>query len=190
MATLSKHVMALALACGILAQEAKGQSAVPGDRVRVRQMFDKRVLVQGTLVRLFADSATIVSNTAGASVDSTTRTNLVVRHNRLEKSEGKKKSTAKGVSLGFFIGAVTGAVLSEATHNPTPCSEWCFFSPGRGSEAIGGALVGGVAGMVVGGIVGSRMKHESWQTVRALPVYVGVAPTANRGIQLTARASF
>lgn len=185
------RVIGLALACALLAHKAEGQGVVPGDRVRVVQVQGGRVLLRGTLVRRNADSATILSESAGSTGGTNESTVAISRGNRLERSAGQVASTARGVGMGLLVGAATGALLGAVTYRPPDCtSALICLDYGRGFSAMGGAIVLTPIGMVIGGIVGANHKHEAWKRLAQFPFSVSVAPTARHRVVLRAGVSF
>lgn len=185
------HGIGIALVCCVLAASAEGQGAKPGDRVRVVQLPGKQVLVRGTMVRLSADSAVILSDTSALAGDGPTVTIAITGDNRLQRFAGMKRRIAAGMGIGLLLGATTGGIVGAQLYQPKDCSRHtCGFEYNRDGYTRFGAVIGGAAGVLIGGIVGSTRTHEVWRPVSGLPIQLAIAPTADRSMLLAARVSF
>ena len=65
-----------------------------------------------------------------------------------------------------MIGGFAGAILASASYKRPPyCTGWeCLGNalyPSQGEEAVAGAAVGAVGGMLIGGILGATVIHRS-----------------------------
>jgi hypothetical protein len=116
----------------------------------------------GSVVVATSDSVVFRSASEGAQV--TIPTSSIVR---MDVAQGTHTRKAKGMGLGFLIGAGTGAILAAAAYKKQDCTEICIFPDSRAFDAsLGGALLG-IAGSVVGLIVGAHAV-DTWVPV-ALP---------------------
>ena len=85
----------------------------------------------------------------------------------MQVAEGKHTRKAKGMLLGFVVGAGTGAILGAASYRKDNCTDFCIVPDSRAFDAtLGGALLG-IVGSAVGLIVGAHAV-DTWVPV-ALP---------------------
>ena len=161
--------------CG-LASSAEGQSSASAVRVRIVEVASKRVLVVGQLVRVASDSALIVPD--GANPARTESFGLGYQH-RLERSGGTRHRTLRGAGIGLAAGAGGGALLAAATYPRV-----------RSFAMLGGAVVGGVHGLVIGAFVGRSKSREVWRPLADRNVRMEIVPTARRGVKFAGRMSF
>ena len=66
-----------------------------------------------------------------------------------------------GMTLGFVVGATTGAIINNARYEkPEKHSDWDYFNPGL--YIFGGGVVGGVIGMAAGGGIGALVSTPKY----------------------------
>lgn len=66
----------------------------------------------------------------------------------------------RGAGYGTLAGSAVGALVGVATyHKPKPTSRFAI-DLGPGMAALGGAMLGGVAGFTIGGIIGATSGGE------------------------------
>ncbi len=178
-------LIVLVLASITLAQSARGQVSSPGYRVRIMESHSRRPLIVGWLVRQTIDSVVIVPDSLLSQ--GTERVFVLGRQHRLEQSAGLRRRTLRGMRTGLLVGAAGGGILGASTWACPPDSLICFS---RGISAAAGAVLLALPGLLVGGIVGGQKTHEAWRPIGDRGVRVAIAPTAKRGVQLTATTSF
>jgi hypothetical protein len=95
----------------------------------------------------------------------------------LEVSTGRHRKTLKGMVIGGSIGALLG--ISFKSDNCDNAVSIC-------SESLGGAMAfGAVGGAGWGAIIGSLIKHDTWNEVPIDRVRVSLIPTRGRGVALS-----
>jgi hypothetical protein len=148
----------------------------PGARVRVSapDLIGRRA-VTASVVALRRDTLVLRPVDSGAA----TWAVPLGRLERLEVSRGRR-SRATGAVIGFFAGALAGAVYGAAGHPGLAHTD----IPEEGEAAI----YAGVAGLLGAG-VGAALGGERWARVR-LPGRLNVAPHWRGGFALSARLAF
>lgn len=135
-------------------QAATAQLPLPGTRVRVVDAVTLVPVMTGELVSTAGD--TVIVKTLGQ-----VPTPFVVGPQyQLQVSVGTHRKTGTGIGLGLLIGGAAGALIGLATYQE--CDGNCFdFGPGP--NAVAGAVLGGLLGMVIGGTSGANTKSDRWQ---------------------------
>lgn len=194
MSTHRARLTALALSSFVLPSVVAAQVVMSGARVRVVDVSNSSLVMEGELVRMVGDSVTI--STAANLASSGTRSVWVLGgQRRLEVRTALHRQTTIGELTGGLVGAVAGAVIGAASYTPcVPSSGFlgglnCIGSPDQGSVTAIGAMGGLLAGAVIGGIIGHGIKTETWQRVDRPSVRVGIAPSS-RGMLFTASVAF
>jgi hypothetical protein len=137
---------------------------------------DPAVVDAGSRVRIAAP--VFGKNRQVGTVVSVTRDTLVLRHGSatayrslatsditaLEVSNGTYTRKAKGALWGLLIGAGSGAVIGYATYKEPKCNDAGMFGCGfdilgpdsKQSNAVIGAILGGMVGPIAGALWGMR----------------------------------
>ena len=186
------YLAALALATVFPAGALHSQTRVPaavGERVRITTPEQRGPFrVVGRVTSVQGDSITLFSDGTDGS-----RPIAAVRITRLEVSAGTETHARDGMLYGSMIGAGGGALIGLASYKKPKCDVMSFFGcpdPGRGGEALIGALVGGVLGVAVGGVYGAMHRTERWiDRPLGMPGGVSFVPSAN-GAGVSVRLKF
>ncbi len=126
----------------------------------------------GTFVAWKADTLVVETkgHTLALPLDSVTR---------LDVSWGRKTNTGMGAEIGFLLGGLAGAFIGLASHEECVPRGWfSCIGPDFGSEgaALGGALLGGLGGLVVRALIRSAVKTDRWEEVPLDRLRVNLAP--------------
>ena len=141
-----------------------------GSRVRITApVFGKKKEV-GTVVSVMRDTLVIRQGAA-----TTSRSLATLEITALEVSKGTYTRKAKGALWGLLIGAGAGAAIGYVSYKEPKCSDpsifGCNFSilgpDSKGSNAVFGAIAGGILGPIAGALWGMR------RTDRWVPATVG-----------------
>ena len=141
-----------------------------GSRVRIAApVFGKRKQV-GTLVSVTRDTLVLRQGAATAN-----RSLATADITALEVSRGTYTRKAKGALWGLLIGAGAGAAIGYVSYKEPKCSDPSIFGcnfnilgpDSKGSNAVFGAIAGGILGPIAGALWGMR------RTDRWVPATVG-----------------
>jgi len=165
------------------------------------QAQDTSLLGAGTRVKLVTPAleeaqqiGTVVSATRDtitfrADIYPVTRTFAVSDITAFEVSGGKQTHRGRDALFGFAIGGGVGALVGVASYKKQDPNGCFIFCETRSGDAIGGGVLGGLAGTVIGAfIVGSLDKTERWIPLRKT-ASIFIAPTRG-GAQLALSAHF
>lgn len=146
-------VTAGALTPGVVSAQGAPQ---PGDRIRLVRA-DSPGVTEGTLVSLTREDLVYRSEEGSQAR---------VGRASLEKLEvARRRSNAgSGLVLGSLVGFVVGVAL-ESTAEEKPCTSFCveIFDDSTASTmaGLGGAMLGGVGGLLAGALI----KTHRWEPV-------------------------
>jgi hypothetical protein len=147
-------------------------SPVSGMRVRVRLPDGRRL--EGT-VRDSADSGLVVQPHNGPPI-----TLSALEASGIEWPMAQKRATARGLGIGFGIGALSGVVLGAASGED--CSSQSFLCFDSGTMAVVLGTVLGAAGGTVGALIGYGSRVTVWEGASdARPRRVTLAPRVHAG---------
>jgi len=92
----------------------------------------------------------------------------------------------RNMMIGGAVGAAAGAIIASAAYEEC---ERCWFPTTRSAEMTGGALLGGLAGIVGGMAIATVQRAEQWTRI-PLNATVGIRPTADRRVALSLGRTF
>ena len=169
----SHLLLAFALAIAAVSPVgARAQLGIPvavGERVRLTTATERgRHRLAGRVIAVSDDSVTLDTGRPG-------RSNLAISEiTGVEVSGGRRTNGRRGMVYGLFAGAVTGAIVGvEETrkgHLVTCDFQYggCFSPSDYQAETVtshsGGAILGGIYGLIIGGIGGRFYHTERWIT--------------------------
>ena len=103
---------------------------------------------------------------------------------KIEVSKGKRPRVLLYGGLGFLLGTATGFIIGAAASEADRSSDYYI------ADRIGGALIGGLSGLL-GGIVWSlTAPSEKWGEVPLDKLKIGLIPLRNQEFVITASISF
>jgi len=98
-----------------------------------------------------------------------------------------ERSFLRNMFIGGAVGGSLGAVLAFAAYDE--CSDCWFYPQSRGRETAGGALLGGLAGVIGGLAVAAVQRGERWTRI-PLNANVAVLPSLNGRFHLNLTRAF
>lgn len=93
----------------------------------------------------------------------------------------------RNMMIGGAIGAGLGAVVAATAYKE--CDDCWFYKPSRGKDATGGAILGGLAGVIGGLAVAAVQRGERWTRI-PLNANVTLLPTPNGRFAFTLTRGF
>ena len=153
----------------------------PGARVRLISLFLSKTPVVGTILQIRADTL-IVDLEEGRG--STKLPFSAV--SKLEISLGRSR-LARGLyggAIGLLPGAGVGYLIGR--------NQWGNSNVEHFFNALGGAIIGGSAGIVIGSVIGAATAGEKWQQVVVPPKDLGlqVVPSKRGGLSVIVSRNF
>jgi hypothetical protein len=127
----------------------------PGAQVRILAPSASAALLHGRVVAIDSSSLLLAPVAASESLQLP-----VERIERLEVLRRGPRRTLTGALLGAAAGAAAGFTITSISARGSDCAFVC------GAAEVGGAVLGGSAGLVVGGVIGSGSRAPGrWETV-------------------------
>lgn len=114
----------------------------------------------------------------------------VAQVTRLDVRGGPRTRKLLGASIGLLVGAGAGALVGQSSVDESSCTGSLVC--GDSFAASGGAVVGGLAGLLVGTMAGS-WSTERWNPVAGTPIAgarVGLTRVPGSGLALTTSLTF
>lgn len=180
-------VLAIAIASPAAIAQSHGSVAptlVAGTRIRVTAAPPVTGLT-GVVVSHTAETLAFRADDHGNTISVP-----VVQVTRLDVSGGRKTRKLLGASVGLAVGAGLGALVGQSKAEKANCtgSSVC----GDAFVAAGGAVVGGLGGLILGTMLGA-WSTERWTPVASTVIArasVGLAPAPGTRVALTTSITF
>jgi len=160
---------------------------------------DHTVLTAGARVKLItprldASQQTVTVISAGAdSVEfrseayPVTRTLSLSEISAVEVRTYGERPFLRNMMIGGALGGTLGAIAAAEAYKE--CEQCWFYESSRSKDAMGGALLGGLAGVIGGLAVAAVQRGERWTRI-PLNANVALVPTANGRFAFTLTRGF
>ena len=160
---------------------------------------DQTVLRSGARVRLITprldashQTVTVISASADSvefrsGVYPVTRTLALSEISAVEVRTYGERPFLRNMMIGGALGAAVGAIAAAAAYKE--CEDCWFYEPSRGKDATGGALAGGLVGVIGGIAIAAFQRGERWTRI-PLNANVALLPTTNGRFAFTITRGF
>jgi hypothetical protein len=165
---------------------AQASPESPPTRVRLVDVTSGRPLVTGALTGRVGDTLFIRPDSAQGEPQ---RYSLTATH-RFEHSVGSKRRTLEGFGAGLLFGAMAGALIGAASHEPCALEEGPCLDFGRSFDIGMGVVVFSVPSAIIGSVVGYNTFRETWRPVRSDRTRLSLAPHPRGGLRVAAAVTF
>lgn len=105
---------------------------------------------------------------------------------KLEVSRGKKSRARTGATVGFWGGALAGAVIVLASDEQSDGGLLDINPEELVGKTAGGAVVGALIGAAVGAGIGALFKTDRWEEIPLDELRIGPSPIAPDGVSVSA----
>jgi len=173
---------------GPRAATAQTASLEPGTRIRVTSTALHLDHVEGVVREIRGDTLAIMTPyrrmVLGRVVDDTAERDIPLDAvDGLQLPGGKASNVGRGAGLGTLIGTSAGFLMGVAAMASTNEGDLFNFGP---EAMLGGAVAGGLMGLVAGTFIGALSSHDVWQDVAvpssipAVTLHIGRDPRGAR----------